>query len=220
MLLGPMILLRRRLCLLFDPAACRHDPWATLDAALQAGVDLVQWRTKGRGDEWLPRCLALCARYDAPVIVNDDVALAVRCGAAGAHVGQDDLAATQAKALLGDRWLGVSTHDPAQIAAAIAAGADYVGFGPCHATATKGYTSGKTAAQIAAAVRACAVPLFAIGGIDADKLPALLGLGVRRIAVSRTILAADDPRAAATALAQQLANVQTSNIASPNEKKR
>ncbi|MCA8964944.1 MAG: thiamine phosphate synthase [Planctomycetes bacterium] len=199
-----MPLAERHLCLLFDPAACRHDPWETLATGLAAGVDLVQWRTKGRGDEQLGRCLQLCREHHTPVIVNDDVDLAVRCGASGAHVGQDDLPAAEARRRLGSRWLGVSTHDPAQIAAAVAAGADYVGFGPCHPTTTKGYTTGKSAAEIAAAVAACPVPLFAIGGIDAGNLTALRELGVHRIAVSGAILGAEDPAAAAAALRRLL----------------
>lgn len=204
MLARPMTLARRRLCLLFDPAACRLDPWTTLAEAIAGGVDLVQWRTKGRGDADLPRCLLLCRQHGVPLLVNDDVALAVRVGADGAHVGQDDLPAGAARELLGSRLLGVSTHDLDQLAAAAAAGADYVGFGPCHATTTKGYTHGKPRREIAAAVAASSVPLFAIGGIDAHNLPALRELGVERIAVSRSIVAAADPRAAAAALARLL----------------
>lgn len=199
-----MALDERRLCLLFDPAACRHEPWSTLTAALAAGVDLVQWRTKGRGDDQLDRCLRLCEHSQVPVLVNDDVELAVRSGARGAHVGQDDLPASEARARLGALWLGVSTHDLPQIAAAVAAGADYVGFGPCHPTTTKGYSIGKPAGEIAAAVAACPIPLFAIGGIDAHNLPALRGLGVRRIAVSRAILDMEDPGKAAAALRRAL----------------
>ncbi len=203
-MLPPMPLAQRHLCLLFDPIACRHDPWSTLAAALGAGVDLVQWRTKGRGDEQLDRCLQLCRRQRVPVLVNDDVDLAIRCGANGAHVGQDDMAAAEARRRLGESWLGVSTHDPAQIAAAIAAGADYVGFGPCYPTTTKGYTVGKSAAEIAAAVAACPIPMFAIGGIDAEVLPALRELGVRRVAVSSAILGAEDPGVATSRLRRLL----------------
>ncbi len=199
-----MSLAERCLCLLFDPAACAGDPWQTLDLALRGGVDLVQWRTKGRNDG-IERCLARCAERGVPTIVNDDVDLAIAIGAAGAHVGQDDLPAATARAKLGARWLGVSTHDRAQIEAAVAAGADYAGFGPCFPTATKGYTEGQPRAAIAAAVAACPLPLFAIGGITAATLPELVALGVRRIAVSRAILAAPDPERAARALRQLLA---------------
>lgn len=193
----------RRLYLLFTPARCANDPWDTLRAALDGGVDLVQWRTSEADPIAFRRCRECCRSAGVPVLVNDDVMLAVRAHADGAHVGQDDMAADCARRLLERRWLGVSTHDVPQIERAVAAGADYVGFGPCHATATKGYTTGKTPAEIEAAVAAAArlrVPLFAIGGITADNVLALRRLGVDRIAVSSAILGSSDPRLAAAAL--------------------
>jgi thiamine-phosphate pyrophosphorylase len=109
-----------------------------------------------------------------------------------------------ARRLLEHRWLGISTHDSAQIETAVRDGADYVGFGPCFPTATKGYESGLPAAAIEAAAASCPLPLFAIGGINAATLPELRPLGIRRIAVSSAILAADDPAAAAAELRSQL----------------
>lgn len=194
-----------RLCLLFDPAACRAAPWATLTAALDGGVDLVQWRTKGRGDDLLPEALARCGERGIPLVVNDDLDLAAAPGVVGVHLGQDDATVAAARARLGRRWVGVSTHDLAQLARAAAEGADYVGFGPCHPTATKGYTEGLGDELIAAATAAARVPLFAIGGITPTNLPRLLRLGVRRIAVSAAVLAAEDPAGAARALAEPLA---------------
>ncbi len=196
-----------RLYLLFTPQLCRHDAWETLAQALDGGVDLVQWRSKADDRDGFTRCRDLCRRRHVPVIVNDDVMLAIRGRADGAHIGQDDLPAHAARRLLGDRWLGVSTHDTAQLAAAAAAGADYVGFGPCHPTATKGYEAGKTPDEIEAAVVAAAaarLPLFAIGGITPQNLPALRLLGVDRIAVSSHVLQSDDARAAAAALRAML----------------
>jgi thiamine-phosphate pyrophosphorylase len=200
-----------RLYLLFTPSLCRTDPRTTLAQALDGGVDLVQWRCKQPDPDGFRHCRELCRERGVPLIVNDDVMLALRARVAGAHVGQDDLPAAAARKLLDERWLGVSTHDVAQIGAAAAAGADYVGFGPCHATATKGYTNGKSAAEIVAALDAAAtrgVPLFAIGGITAANLLPLLLLGVERVAVSSAVLASDDPAAAASALRRQLGGVR------------
>lgn len=200
-----MLLLERSLYLCFTPGACRHDPWQTLVAALAAGVDLVQWRVTGGAAADFERCRAICERAGVPLIVNDDVMLAVRSGSAGAHVGQGDMPARAARELLGGALLGVSTHDAVQIAAAIAAGADYLGFGPCFPTATKGYDTGQHPDDIAAAVeQARPLPVFAIGGITAANLPQLRALGVDRIAVSSAVLASHDPGAATAALRELL----------------
>lgn len=202
-----MSLSRCRLYLLFTPSLCLGEPWATLQAALAAGVDLVQWRSKVADRAGFDRTRQLCHVAGVPLLVNDDVMLALRGRAHGAHVGQDDMPADAARKLLVEGWLGVSTHRASQIADAAAAGADYVGFGPIHPTATKGYDVGKTAAEIEAAVAAAAkaaVPLFAIGGITAANLPALRAQGVDRIAVSSAILQAEDPAAATRALRRWL----------------
>ncbi len=196
-----------RLYLIFTPDLCRHDPWHTLAEALAGGVDLVQWRRKAEDRTGLARCRDLCRAHGVPVIVNDDVMAAVRWRAAGAHVGQGDMPLPAARKLLVDQWLGVSTHDTAQIAEAKAQGADYIGFGPCHATLTKGYATGKTPAEIEAAVAMAAkhsLPLFAIGGITPDNLLPLRLLGIDRIAVASHVLQADDPRGAAAALRRGL----------------
>lgn len=196
-----------RLYLLFTPSLCKADPWTTLSGAISGGVDLVQWRSKEPDPSGYLRCRDLCRRRGVPLLVNDDVMLAVRSQAHGGHVGQDDLPAEAARKLLFQQWLGVSTHDEKQIAAAKEAGADYIGFGPCFPTATKGYAEGLPPAAIEAAVRAAAerdLPLFAVGGITAERLLPLRALGVDRVAVSSAILASDDPRAAAQALRRLL----------------
>jgi hypothetical protein len=97
-----------------------------------------------------------------------------------------------------------AAHTFEQIDAAVAAGADYVGFGPCYPTATKGYSEGLPAEAIEEAAFSCPVPLFAIGGIDASNLLRLRAFGVRRIAVSSAILKAQDPYAAAARLRAML----------------
>lgn len=192
-----------RLCLLFTPGLCRLDPFETLAAAIAGGVDVVQWRQKQADRRGFDRCRAVCQEHQVPLLVNDDVMLAVRSEVAGAHVGQDDMPADAARKLLFGRWLGVSTHTLGQIDAAAAARADYVGFGPCHATETKGYVEGLSRDAVAAAAARCqelSLPMFAIGGITAENLPPLWSLGVRRVAVSSYVLRHDDPARAAAAL--------------------
>jgi thiamine-phosphate pyrophosphorylase len=197
----------RRLYLLFTPSLCAADPWRVLAEAVQGGVDLVQWRVKAPDPAGFEQCREICRAARVPLIVNDDVMLAVRGQTQGAHVGQEDMPAAAARRLLGQRCLGVSTHDLSQIGAAVAAGADYVGFGPCFPTATKGYEQGVGAAAIEDAVAAAAaadVPLFAIGGITAANLLPLRMLGIDRIAVTSAVLQAADPRAAAAQLRRLL----------------
>ncbi len=222
-----------RLYLLFTPSLCKGDPWSTLAAALRGGVDLVQWRVKETDRAGADRAKAMCDAAGVPFVVNDDPTLAVRTGAHGVHLGQDDAPVAAVQRVLGRRWIGVSTHSVAQITAATEDGASYVGFGPCFPTATKGYADGKSVEEIAEAVRSCRLPLFAIGGIRADNLPQLARAGVRRIAVSSAVLQADDPEAAARELSTMLrarrmpqaapaaqaptAEAQTTSMASPNE---
>ncbi len=190
-----------QLYLLFTPGLCNADPWETLHAALLGGVDLIQWRVKEPDPSGLARCMAMAAEHGVGVVINDDVEAAAQSKALGAHVGQDDMDQGKARKLLGDaRLLGVSTHDEEQIHAALHAGADYIGFGPCYPTTTKGIAAGLSRAAVRGATRLAssqAIPLFAIGGITASNLPDLMEIGVHRVAVSSTILAARDPEHAA-----------------------
>jgi len=189
-----------RLYLLFTPELCVDRPWHTLEEALRGGVDLVQWRVKEPDPTGLQRCRELCAEHSAPLLVNDDVMAAVRGRVHGAHIGQQDMPAEVARRLLGNSWLGVSTHDLTEIHTAAHNGADYVGFGPCYPSATKGFDHGLPPAVIEEAVHDSPVPVFAIGGIQADNINLLCGLGVGRVAVSSAILRAADPRAVAAEL--------------------
>jgi thiamine-phosphate pyrophosphorylase len=175
-------------------------------AALAGGVDVVQLREKSADDLQIVatarRLRALCDEHDALLIVNDRPDLALECGADGVHVGQDDEPLEQARALIGgDLLLGISTHSPEQIEAAVGSSADYLGVGPVYATPTK---EGRAPVGLElvehAAARARAKPWFAIGGIDPSNAGDVAGAGAGRIAVVRAIRDADDPRAAAAAL--------------------
>lgn len=200
-----MTTLAAQLYLLFTPELCRNAPFATLADALRGGVQLVQWRVARRDIDGLRRCLEVCAAHGVDVIVNNDVELAISEGARGAHVGTDDLPVARARALLGaGRWLGASTHDLQQVAAAARDGADHFGFGPCFPTTTKGYSRGLGPRALAAALAATPLPIYAIGGITVANLPALRAVGCTRIAVSSAILQAAEPYAAARELRELL----------------
>lgn len=192
---------------MFSPQLCRTDPFASLEAALGAGVDLVQWRSKTPDRHGFERVRVICREHKVPLIVNDDVMLALRGETAGAHVGQDDMPADAARKLMFCRLLGVSTHDEAQIRAAAKTTANYVGFGPCYPTMTKDYSEGVGLPAVEAAAETChelALPMFAVGGITPQNLPALYAHGVRRIAVSSYILEHEDPALAVRELLESL----------------
>ena len=190
------------------------------DAALAGGVDIVQLRDKGSvGEQRFGPLeardeLAACAiladaarRHGALFAVNDRADIARATGADVLHLGQGDLPVGIARDIVGpDTLIGLSSHDPEQAAAAARGHADYFCVGPCWPTPTK---PGRAAPGLglvqAAAGLSPAKPWFAIGGIDAARLPEVLEAGARRIVVVRAITAASDPRAAAEQLRSALA---------------
>lgn len=212
-------LARARLMLLFTPELCARgcEPLAVLGRALPY-LDVIQVRLKEPGlalgparatCDWARRVLALVARErsDALVLVNDRVDVAATLapeGLAGVHLGADDAPPELARALLGpEPLIGLSTHGAADVTRAEELPVDYLGFGPVHPTATKGYARGLGAEAAWIAAQASSRPLFPIGGIDATNAGELAEIG--RAAVSRAILEAADPRQAARELAALLA---------------
>jgi thiamine-phosphate pyrophosphorylase len=136
----------------------------------------------------------VCDAAGAALIVNDRLDVALAAGADGVHLGQDDLPIEAARRIAGGLWIGVSTHDVAQVRAACAAGADYLGFGPVFATTTK--ANPDPVAGLAGLAAACAaaggVPVVAIGGVTAAAAPAIYRAGARAIcAISAVNRAAD-----------------------------
>jgi thiamine-phosphate pyrophosphorylase len=174
-----------------------------VDAALRGGVDMLQLRMKsGSDDELLAaarRYAGICADHDVLFILNDRPDLVTAAGADGVHVGQDDMAVAEARELVGpERLVGLSTHTPAQVDGA--AGVDYIGIGPVHATPTK---PGRPAVGLELVRYAAAhtrIPFFAIGGIDASNVEAVITAGARRVAVVRALTESADPESAAQEL--------------------
>jgi thiamine-phosphate pyrophosphorylase len=195
------------LYLVTDPAQGGGRPLAeVVAAAVQGGVTLVQLRDKAAGGRALleqARALqALLTPRGVPLIVNDRVDVAVAAGAAGCHVGQSDLPAAAARALLGpDAILGVSLDAVDQVAAVDPDAVDYVAHGPFAVTATKADAGGPVGAEGLAAVRRrTPLPLVAIGGIDATNAGLAIGAGADGVAIVSAIMAAADPAAAAREL--------------------
>lgn len=176
-----------------------HDQLlSVVDAALQGGLKLVQYRAKEE-DDIIRYTLAdklkhLCHQYDALFIVNDRIDLALAVDADGVHLGQQDLPIAVARRILGsNRIIGRSTTNPDEMRRALEEGADYIGVGPVYETPTK---PGKAAAgleYVRYAAEQSSVPWFAIGSVNADNLNDVIGAGADRVAVVRAIMQAENP---------------------------
>ncbi len=187
---------------------------AAVRAALGGGAAAVQYRNKG-ADAALRRTqaaalAALCRAAGAPLIVNDDVELALAVGAAGVHLGRDDGDLAAARARLGpERLLGASCYDRLDGAArAVAAGADYVAFGAVFVSPTKPAAVRAPLALFAAAKR-LRVPLVAIGGITLENAHAAIAAGADALAVITGLFEADDVAARARAFTALCARRET-----------
>lgn len=141
---------------------------------------------------------AVCDQHGAALIVNDRLDVALACHADGCHLGQDDLPLADARAALaacGRRlWLGISTHNLEQVRAAVAGGADYLGFGPVFATRTKANPDPVVGVMgLAEAVRAAgSVPVVAIGGIGLEDAAAVYAAGAAAICAISAVNGAAD----------------------------
>jgi thiamine-phosphate pyrophosphorylase len=171
---------------------------------LAGGVDIVQLRAKNQDETEIEtlcnRLIPLTEAAGVPLIINDFPQLVPSVGAQGAHVGQDDFDVSDARwragrSLAGEvppPIIGKSTHSFDQAVAAEKEGADYIGFGPLHATPTK---PGRPAiglediARVHAAVR---IPIFCIGGIKLENLDTIIAAGARRVVIVSGLLQAPD----------------------------
>ena len=172
-------------------------------AALEGGMTYVQMREKGdpmTEDELLTEALALkalCAEYGVPFVIDDDVELAVKCGADGVHVGQSDMACVEARRALGSaKVVGVSAQTVEQAVQAEKDGADYLGVGAVFPTGSKDDADDVSHDTVKAICEAVSIPVIAIGGISKDNVGQLAGLGLDGVAVISAIYASDDLKAA------------------------
>lgn len=172
-------------------------------AALDGGMTYVQMREKGdpmTEEELLTEALALkalCEEYGVPFVIDDDVELAVKCGADGVHVGQSDMACVEARKALGERKVvGVSAQTVEQAIQAEKDGADYLGVGAVFPTGSKDDADDVSHDTVKAICEAVSIPVIAIGGISKDNVGQLAGLGLDGIAVISAIYASDDLKSA------------------------
>lgn len=168
-----------------------------VEAALKGGVTLVQYRLKnGDGGAMYAEALklkALCDKYSVPLIINDRLDIAMAVGAAGVHLGQDDLPCSVARGILGDAYvIGVSAHNPQEAVKAVEDGADYLGCGAVFGSATKTNVSELGLQNLEAIRKAVNVPMVGIGGVNSSNYPLVRQTGAEGAAIISGILAAED----------------------------
>lgn len=174
-----------------------HGLFQQVEAALKGGVTCVQLREKELDEAlFLAEAMeisALCKHYRVPLIINDNVEIALRCGAEGVHVGQSDMAAKQIRQLAGERlMIGVSVHSVPEALQAVQHGADYLGVGAMFPTDTKSDADVLPISTLREICAAVSIPVVAIGGIHPDNITQLAGTGVDGVALVSAIFAAKD----------------------------
>ena len=178
-----------------------------VELALEGGVTFLQLREKDAGAqeilEQARQLLPICRRFGVPLIINDNVELALASGADGVHLGQGDMDPRQARRLLGpDRIIGVSAHNPQEARLALEGGADYLGAGAVFHTGTKTDAGALPRQALEEICRSVDIPVVAIGGITRENVLSLAGSGVAGAAVVSAIFAQPDVKEAAREMAQ------------------
>lgn len=201
--------MNRKDLLLYVITDCDHLQGEQLlqrtEQILQNGATILQYRDKhcaARND--VKALQALCKQYHVPFIINDDVALAVEIDADGVHVGQDDMAAANARAQLGpNKIVGVTAKNLEQAKKAVADGADYLGVGALFHSVSKdsSITSRDTLKEICSAIE---IPVVGIGGINENNAAILGGTGVAGAAVISALYAYPQPALVTKRLARKL----------------
>ena len=168
-----------------------------VEEALKGGATCIQLREKERDElsflEEAEELCALCRAYHVPFIVNDNVKIALACGADGIHVGQHDMQAGDVRKAIGDNMiLGVSAQTVEQALEAERNGADYLGVGAVFATSTKLDADAVSHETLREICRAVSIPVVAIGGISKENIMQLSGTGVDGVALVSAIFASGD----------------------------
>lgn len=186
-----------------------RQPLNVVKEAIQGGITMFQFREKGekalQGEEkkQLARQIqALCQEANVPFIVNDDVQLAIDLDADGVHVGQEDTNAKDVRERIGNKILGVSTHNLDEVKQAMKDGADYVGMGPVYPTETKKDTRSVQGVSLITEVRrhGLQIPIVGIGGITYDNVAPVIQAGADGISIISAISQSADPKKAAEEL--------------------
>lgn len=164
---------------------------------IDGGVDLIQLRAKSHPPAKIATTAAelhcITMERNVPLIINDHPEIARIVSAEGVHVGQDDLAISEVREIVGpDCMVGKSTHSIDQAIRAFCEGADYIGFGPIFATPTKPDYPPVGLEEIRKVHEAVPIPIFCIGGITLDNLPEVIAAGARRVVMVSGLLLANN----------------------------
>ncbi len=183
------------ICFITDRTCCVLPLHEMVRLVLEAGVTFVQYREKDRTRreiyEEAVRLRELTRLFNAVLIINDHADIALAVEADGVHLGQDDLPLREARKIMGDRIIGISTHSLDQAKDAEAGGADYIGFGPVFHTTTKDAGAPKGVDIIRVIKQNVNIPVVAIGGIGPENLSSVLNSGADAVAVATAVCRGD-----------------------------
>lgn len=188
-----------RLYVILDAALARGSLVEVARSLAEAGVELIQYRDKTAtadtllGQSW--ELAAVLRPFGACLVVNDRADVAAMAGAAGVHVGQEDLSPEEARAICGlERWVGLSTHNIEQVRTAAAGSAEYIAVGPIFATKTKENPDPVVGLELIREARKLTrKPLVAVGGITEERCGEVFAAGADCVAVASDILGSKDP---------------------------
>jgi thiamine-phosphate pyrophosphorylase len=184
-----------RLYLIADSKVSDKTPEEMTRAALMAGALWIQYREKEKSRKHIykeaRKLRQLTSSYGATFIVNDHADIALAGDADGVHLGQSDLPLREARMIMKEKIIGISTHSAAEALDAAAAGADYIGFGPMFLTRTKEAGEPKGLEMLRKIRGDVHIPIVAIGGISRNTVEALFAAGADAVAVASAILIGD-----------------------------
>jgi thiamine-phosphate pyrophosphorylase len=179
------------ICFITDRSPCGVPIFETVFSVLRAGIRFIQYRQKeGTRREIYEEAVKLrkLTRYfNATLIINDHADIALAVDAEGVHLGQDDLPLGEARKIMGEKIVGISTHDLEQAKDAEAGGADYIGFGPVFETKTKDAGSPRGIDNLRLITQNVRIPVIAIGGVNVDNIKSVMHAGAGAVAVASAI---------------------------------
>lgn len=180
-----------------------------LEKAILGGVTIIQLREKNLSDEEFIKVAnevkKLCQKYDIPLIINDNLNVALAIDSDGIHIGQDDIPASIVRKKIGpDKILGVSAHNLKEALLARHDGADYIGVGAIFPTETKNDATIVTLDKLQKICDGIDIPVVAIGGINIDNISKLKNINIAGVAVVSEIMKANDIMATSNQLVRML----------------